>query len=175
MGGIVKTLPTIILFIVFAAFSTIFSHPLSNLPEQKTFEVVQEPSQEAGERARVVRVIDGDTIEVEGGLRVRYIGINAPESSKKYECFAESSTKKNRDFVLGKEIFMEKDISETDKYGRLLRYVYIGEVFVNDEIVKQGYAKVSTYPPDVKYQTQFLESQKYARDNNLGLWRECTR
>lgn len=119
----------------------------------------------------VVKVIDGDTIEIEGGKRLRYIGIDTPESA---ECFANAATDKNKELVLEKKIRMEKDVSETDKYGRLLRYVWVGNIFVNDYLVKQGYAQSSTYPPDVKYQDQFLEAQKEARENNRGLWGTCS-
>lgn len=65
---------------------------------------------------------------------------------------------------------LEKDISEVDKYGRLLRYVYVEDLFVNKYLVEQGYAKVATYPPDVKYSQLFLEVEQTARKNNLGLW-----
>lgn len=126
--------------------------------------------------AKVTRVVDGDTVEITGGIRVRYIGMNAPESvasGKPVGCFGKEASDKNKELVQGKEVRLEKDVSETDKYGRLLRYVYVGDVFVNDELVREGYARVSTYPPDVKYQNQFLESEKYARENNLGLWGKC--
>ena len=68
---------------------------------------------------------------------------------------------------------MERDISETDKYKRLLRYVWIGDVLVNDYLVRQGFALTSTFPPDVKYETQFLEAETEARENNRGLWFSC--
>lgn len=125
---------------------------------------------------KVTRVIDGDTIEITGGIKVRYIGINTPETvapRKAVECFGKAASDKNKELVLGKEVRLEKDVSETDKYGRLLRYVYVGDIFVNDTLVKDGYARSSTYPPDVKYQDMFLQSEKYARENNLGLWGEC--
>ena len=74
----------------------------------------------------------------------------------------------------GKSVRLEKDVSETDKYGRFLRFVYLEDVFVNDKLVRDGYARVYTYPPDVKYQDQFRESEKLARENNLGLWKMCS-
>jgi micrococcal nuclease len=121
----------------------------------------------------VTKVIDGDTIEIEGGKRVRYIGIDTPETvhpSKPVECYGKEASNKNIELVLDKKVSLVKDVSETDKYGRLLRYVYVGDVFVNDYLVKEGYAKASTYPPDVKFNEQFLTSQKYAIDNDKGLW-----
>lgn len=121
----------------------------------------------------VTKVIDGDTIEIEGGKRVRYIGIDTPETvhpSKPVECYGKEASSKNLDLVLNKKVKLVKDVSETDKYGRLLRYVYVGDIFVNDYLVKEGYAKASTYPPDVKFNEQFLTSQKYAIDSDKGLW-----
>lgn len=130
---------------------------------------------------KVSYVIDGDTIVIEGNKKVRYIGINAPEiyhdsTGKKTgeECFAEEATIENKRLVEGKEIYIQKDVSETDKYKRLLRYVWVGDIFVNDYLIRQGFAQVSTFPPDVKYQQQFLEAQKEARDNNRGLWKRCS-
>lgn len=128
------------------------------------------------QKVKVVRVIDGDTIEIEGGMKVRYIGVNTPElhdPRKPIECFGEVANNENKKLVEGKEIFIQKDISETDKYKRLLRYVWIGDIFVNDYLVRQGFAQVSTYPPDVRYTPQFLEAQAEAKNNNRGLWKEC--
>jgi len=126
--------------------------------------------------ASVTRVIDGDTIEVEiegESYKVRYIGIDTPElhhPTKPVEYFAQEAYEKNRELVEGQTVFLEKDVSETDQYGRLLRYVYVGDTFVNAYLVQQGYAQVSTYPPDVKYQERFLELQREAREARRGLW-----
>jgi len=124
----------------------------------------------------VVRVIDGDTIELSDGSKVRYIGIDTPETvhpSKPVECFGKEASNQNKELVEGKEVRLEKDVSERDKYGRLLRYIYVNGTFVNDYLVRQGYALSSTYPPDVKYQDQFIEAQQEARENNRGLWSAC--
>lgn len=123
---------------------------------------------------KVTRVIDGDTIELEGGQRVRYIGIDTPELSGKVECFGREAYDKNRELVEGKEIRLEKDVSETDRYGRLLRYVYVGDSFINDVLVRTGYANASSYPPDIKYQEQFREAEREAREANKGLWSSCS-
>ena len=126
--------------------------------------------------ALAIRAVDGDTIEVEiegESYKVRYIGIDTPElhhPTKPVGYYAQEAYEKNRELVEGKTVFLEKDISETDRYGRLLRYVYVGDVFVNAYLVQQGYAQVSTYPPDVKYQEQFLELQREAREAGRGLW-----
>lgn len=135
------------------------------------------------------RVIDGDTIEISTGEIVRYIGINTPEMSGKnklIQCFAVEAFQANKALVEGKVVTLEKDISDKDKYGRLLRYVYVADpsfavvdgqtpkqIFVNDYLVKNGYAQVATYPPDVNYQKMFLSSQKEAKSKLAGLWSSC--
>jgi micrococcal nuclease len=120
--------------------------------------------------------VDGDTIEVNIGgdlYKVRYIGIDTPETvhpTRGEEPYGKEAATKNKELVEGKIVTLEKDISETDKYGRLLRYVYVGDTFVNAELVRLGYAQVVTYPPDVKYQDLFLQLQKEAREEGRGLW-----
>lgn len=128
--------------------------------------------------AKVVRVIDGDTIIIETGQHVRYIGMNTPEVETS-ECFATEASEINKNLVLGKVVKLEKDLSETDKYGRLLRFVFVkdaknvGDIFVDDYLLGNGYAKVMTVPPDIKYKDQFSQSEKQARENSLGLWSKC--
>ncbi|MBI5619625.1 thermonuclease family protein [Candidatus Gottesmanbacteria bacterium] len=132
----------------------------------------------------VARVIDGDTVELADGKKVRYIGIDTPElvhPDQAVECFAAEAKEENKRLVDGKTVRLEKDISQTDKYGRLLRYVWVGppggeagEVMVNDWLVRQGFAHAATFPPDVKYNQQFLEAEREAREDNRGLWRGCT-
>lgn len=126
-------------------------------------------------KVKVLRVVDGDTIKIEGDEVVRYIGIDAPETvhpSKPVQCYGKEASEKNRELVEGKEVFLEKDVSETDKYGRLLRYVWLGETLVNEYLVREGYAQASSYPPDVKYQDRFIEAQRLAREEEKGLWGE---
>lgn len=125
----------------------------------------------------VTKVIDGDTIEIESGQRVRYIGIDTPETVHpdiKTQCFGAESSSKNKELVEGKRVRLEKDISETDKYGRLLRYVYVGDVSVNDLLVREGYANSSSYPPDIKYQNQLNQAQQEAQQASRGLWGSCS-
>lgn len=124
----------------------------------------------------VVRVIDGDTIELEGGQRVRYIGIDTPETvdpRNPVECFGREAASENRRLVEGKLVSLAKDVSETDRFGRLLRYVYIDEVMVNETLVRNGFAYAVTYPPDVKYQEQLQKAEQEAKENNQGLWSGC--
>jgi len=121
----------------------------------------------------VTRVIDGDTIEIEGGYHVRYIGIDAPEiahQGEPAEYFGKEAAEKNRGLVLGKRVRLEKDVEDKDKYGRLLRYVWTDNTMVNAELVKLGYAYSYAYPPNIKYQTYFLRMEKEAREHERGLW-----
>lgn len=125
---------------------------------------------------KVTRVIDGDTIEIETGARVRYIGINAPETvnpKREVQCFGKEATAKNRELVEGKEVRLEKDISETDKSGRLLRYVYLDNMMVNEWLVAEGYAYASSFPPDIKYQDLLQQAQARAQVEKKGLWGSC--
>lgn len=118
--------------------------------------------------AKVTQVIDGDTIVIEGGYHVRYIGIDAPEKDEPYYLEAKQA---NEELVEGKKVRLEKDISNKDKYGRLLRYVYVDGTFVNAEMVRQGYACAKAYLPDVKYQVYLEAMEKEARQAKKGSWR----
>lgn len=127
----------------------------------------------SGTTATVIRIIDGDTIEISGGRKVRYIGVDTPETQDprtKLECYGKEATAKNRELVAGQVVTLVRDVSDTDQFGRLLRYVYKGDVFVNDELVKEGYARASRYPPDVRFAELFRDSEREARENAKGLW-----
>jgi endonuclease YncB( thermonuclease family) len=126
----------------------------------------------------VTRVIDGDTIEVDIGgtiYRVRYIGMDTPElddERPEFCALAQEATRLNRQLVEGETVRLERDISETDKYGRLLRYVYVDDTFVNAELVRQGLAWAEAYEPDTKYQDILEEAEAEARQDKIGLWQE---
>jgi micrococcal nuclease len=123
-------------------------------------------------QVKVVRVIDGDTIEIAGGAHVRYIGMDTPETYPKVEFYGPEAKAKNIELVEGKLVTLEKDVSDTDKYGRLLRYVYVDGVFVNGELVRLGYAEAVSYPPDTRYQWQLEQLEKEAKAAKLGIWGE---
>lgn len=130
--------------------------------------------------ARVTEVVDGDTIKVDLGNNniktVRYIGMDTPETvdpRKTVQCFGKEASAKNKELVGGGTVGLEKDVSETDKYGRLLRYVYMGDLFINQALVAEGYAYSSSYPPDIKYQDALKKSEQQARTANKGLWGAC--
>lgn len=135
-------------------------------------------SQDDTDFVKVKRVVDGDTIELENGEKVRYIGINTPESVKvnsPVECFGKEASKKNEELVEGKSVRLERDVSDKDRYGRLLRFVYLEDgTFVNDVLVREGYARVSTFPPDVAKAEQFKMAEREARENKRGLWADDT-
>jgi micrococcal nuclease len=135
------------------------------------------PPAAAQTEALVTEVVDGDTIKVvvDGQTyTLRYIGIDTPETvhpDKPVEWMGPEASAANRRLVAGQTVYLEKDVSETDRYGRLLRYVYLADgLFVNAELVRLGYAHASTYPPDVKHQDHFLEMQREAREAGRGLW-----
>lgn len=134
-----------------------------------------------GERVLVTKVVDGDTIEIEGGKRVRYLGVDTPETKdprRPVQCFGKEASNENKFLVEGKVVILQKDISETDKYNRLLRYVYLPledsrALFINDYLIREGFAKALTYPPDVKFSERFLEAEREAKMNKEGLWGRC--
>lgn len=125
---------------------------------------------------KVVRVVDGDTIHVLIGGRdhtVRYIGIDTPETvdpRRPVQPFGKEATERNRQLVEGKTVTLEKDVSETDRFGRLLRYVYVDGRMVNATLVEEGYARAVSYPPDVKHQELLRRLEREAREARRGLW-----
>lgn len=118
-------------------------------------------------RERVRDVIDGDTIELANGERVRYLGINTPEKDRP---FSTEAAEQNKKLVDGQEVELELDSQTKDQYGRTLAYVWRGETMVNLELLRLGYANVYTVPPNVKYQDQFLAAEREARQTERGLW-----
>ncbi len=134
--------------------------------------------------ADVLKVVDGDTIKVNIGGRletIRFIGIDTPETvdpRRPVGCFGKEASNENKRLLEGKVVYLEKDISETDKYNRLLRYIFLrlgdGQMlFVNDYLVRQGFGFASSYPPDVKYNERFTQAEEEARENLRGLWSKC--
>lgn len=144
---------------------------------QPTAVVGEEPTGPT-EVATVASVTDGDTIRVllnGENVPVRYIGIDSPETQNGLEWMGAEASAANAALVAGQEVILEKDVSETDQYGRLLRYVWVagegGLLLVNLELVRQGFAQVTTYPPDVKYaDALYLPAERAAREAGVGLW-----
>ncbi len=141
----------------------------------------------------VTRVVDGDTFhcKLQGGkdVKVRLIGVDTPESSynsktkrdaKRSEMSIQEIMKMGKmaaEFTKmlihkGDVVYLEFDVVKTDKYGRLLSYVWLKDGrMLNELLIKEGYAKVYTIPPNVKYQERFIEAQRYARENRKGVWK----
>lgn len=155
---------------------------LASIPPSSLTDTPGAPSREA---ATVISVTDGDTIKVrlaDGRVEsVRYIGIDTPETKDPrttVECFGREAAAKNSELVAGRTVYLEKDVSERDKYQRLLRYVWVAgddgvTRMANEELVKFGYAASSSYPPDVRYQERFRALEQAARSQGIGLWGSC--
>jgi micrococcal nuclease len=140
-----------------------------------------EPPATAFGSARVVRVVDGDTIRVSiGGRteRVRYIGVDTPESVKPgtpVQCYAKRAAAANEALVAGRTVRLVGDVEHRDRYGRLLAYVYREPdgAFVNARLVRDGYARTLTIPPNVAHAGEFARLARAAREGERGLWRAC--
>jgi len=141
----------------------------NNLDSSKNDEgqPIESPAINSTRSVKVARVLDGDTIEIEGGERVRYLGINAPESGQP---FSTEATRENERLVAGRVVNLEFDVQTQDRYGRLLAYIWVGNMLVNEEIIKNGYAVSETIQPNVKYQDLILKAQEEARTACRGLW-----
>lgn len=160
-----------------SSFSNNRNEKIKSLPEQTAASNVSVSKDSS--LVKVVRVVDGDTINVEinGQIEaVRYIGIDTPETvdpRKPVQCFGVEASKKNKELVENKMVRLEKDITDRDKYHRLLRYVWLGDTLINEKLVEQGFAKSYSYPPDIKYQNKFVVAEAKARVDKLGLWTAC--
>ncbi len=133
-------------------------------------------SEQAGQ-SFVKRVLDGDTVVLSDGERVRYIGVDTPEvyhsqrPNRPEQWYAREAKAFNSRLVEGKPVKLEFDVERRDKYKRLLAYVYLEDgTFVNAELVRQGYARILTIPPNVKYADLFLKYEREARQASRGLW-----
>lgn len=177
----------------FIIFSLVFLFPVSEslktenqldkkTPDKKTEEtsLVEEISEEEKEVLdnppdefleeefqSVKRVIDGDTIVLDNNEVVRLIGINTPE---KYQEFFTEATLKTKELIFGKEIVLEYDKTRKDIYGRTLAYIYCEDIFINSELLRQGFAKLMTIPPNTKYAKEFKEALNYAKKEKRGIW-----
>ena len=130
--------------------------------------VVKTPEPKEG-TYRVTKVIDGDTIEIETGQRVRYLGINAPEMS---ETWGEEAKRQNDRLTLHKNVRLELDRVKVDKYNRILAYIWVGDVMINEKLLKDGYAKLNIYSdePKLKYLERLRAAQNLAKEHRDGLW-----
>ncbi|XLQ19866.1 MAG: thermonuclease family protein [Candidatus Moraniibacteriota bacterium] len=122
---------------------------------------------DVGQKHEVTYVVDGDTFDIDTGERIRMIGMDTPERGEPYY---KEATDRLKELIEGKEVVLKKDISETDRYDRLLRHVYVGDDWINKIMIDEGYARFVTFPPDVYHVDIFKEAQRDARKNNAGLW-----
>lgn len=124
----------------------------------------------------VERVVDGDTIKVWIGNAletVRYIGVDTPETvhpNRGVEPYGKAASEFNQSLVEGRKVRLEFDVEQRDRYGRLLAYVFVDTIFVNAELISQGFAQLMTVPPNVQHVDQFISLQANARETNRGLW-----
>lgn len=163
---------------------TLFSTANAPLPEKQAYAPSPAPVANATNDSTVLgdtieatylvtRVIDGDTFEIEGGNKVRMIGIDTPESvapGKKVACYALEATLKTKELLEGSRVRLVKDKSDKDSFGRLLRYVYVEDMLVNKILVWEGYARVKRYPPDTTLFTELKAAEQEAFREQKGLW-----
>jgi micrococcal nuclease len=158
--------PSYFLFLVFFLISTV--HPLVGLAQSKT------------ELLLVTKVSDGDTFWVTypSGKeeKIRLIGIDTPEARKtgrtEVEYFGKEASEYAKRLLLNKQVRLEFDVQKYDRYKRTLAYAYLesGQM-VNSLLVREGYAKASSYPPNVRYQELFQKLEREARSAGKGLWK----
>ncbi|PID51993.1 MAG: hypothetical protein CR972_04330 [Candidatus Moraniibacteriota bacterium] len=116
----------------------------------------------------VIHIVDGDTFDIENGERVRMIGIDTPERGEVYYKEAKEYLKI---LIHGKKVRLVKDVSERDRYGRLLRHVYVDDQWINKKMIRDGFARLVTYAPDVAHVADFTSAERAARKEHIGLWR----
>ncbi len=120
--------------------------------------------------AEVARVVDGDTVVLRNGQRLRYIGIDTPEIGDNMELYGPQATEFNEGLVEGRRVVLERDSSNRDRFGRLLRFVYVDGILVNAELVREGYAIARVYLPDTTHAQCFAALQQEAMEARRGMW-----
>ncbi len=148
-----------------------------------TTQTITEPNALGSEYTTVTEVIDGDTIVVSSGETVRLIGIDTPElyEGANAECFATEAKSRTVQLLASKKIRLVRDVSDLDKYERLLRYVYIDdplssiteETSINEILVQEGYAVAKSYPPNTTLSETLEQLEEQSKEQGLGLWSSC--
>ncbi|WP_232699639.1 thermonuclease family protein [Brevibacillus daliensis] len=125
-------------------------------------------------KASITRVVDGDTFEISTGEKVRLIGVDTPETVKPnhpVEAYGKEASDYTKKMLTSKQVTLQFDVEPYDKYGRLLAYVYLEDgTFYNEHVIKEGYARIMTVPPNVAQADLFLKGEQEARKGNIGLW-----
>jgi micrococcal nuclease len=135
------------------------------------------------EKVKILQVVDGDTVVLENGDKVRYLNIDTPETKKPntpVQCYGPEASSFNKQLVENKTVYMTADKSPTDRYDRLLRFVFLSlddtkdiDKSVNAKMVKLGYARASIYKPNNTYERNFRGYELDAKKANLGIWKNC--
>lgn len=171
-----STFAALLFVAAFAMREYRLSQETSSSPLDQQSVVLGDVDDNGFEKALVADVIDGDTVRLSDGRVVRYIGIDTPETkhpTKGKECFGEQASLRNTELVEGQVVSLETDVSETDRYQRLLRYVWLDGQLINHQLVSEGLAVARSYPPDIRYQELFSEAERIAWEGGVGLWSEC--
>lgn len=166
-----KTLPPSITPTIIAEFTPTALIVLSTPTQSTSLPSCIRPQEP--QYATVISVVDGDTIKVSMDnmfYSVRYIGIDTPESTTQIEPFGKEASEKNAALVSGQEVTMYRDVSETDQFDRILRFIFVGDTFINYELVKQGYATAFRYEPDVSCADLMAQAEVDARAVGFGMW-----
>lgn len=162
--------------LVVAAFGLVVAAQSGGMGHRATAPMLATDSVAGLPACVVVNVVDGDTIDVGGCVdagRIRLILVDAPEVSGGARCFGREATEYVAARLLGRTVGLERDVSDTDRFGRYLRYVWLdGELF-NEAMVRDGYAALAVFPPDVKYRERIAAAEAEARRANRGLWGVC--
>ena len=181
--------PVVALVVALAGTAVFFLSQNGKTPEQAEQRDARGAAAGSYEAVFVKRVVDGDTLKLANGEYVRLIGIDTPEvheceklyrdsrksghDVKTIQAMGRRASQFTKSLVEGKIVRFEFDVEKRDKYHRLLAYVYLPDnTFVNAEIIKQGYASIMTYPPNVKYADEFLRLYRLARESKSGLWKD---
>ncbi|MEZ4268888.1 MAG: thermonuclease family protein [Myxococcota bacterium] len=123
----------------------------------------------------VVEVVDGDTIRLETGETIRYIGVDTPETTGgKSECFGAEAVARNAELVLGKDVVIEYDVECTDRFGRTLAYVYADGAMVSQTLIEGGFGCSLGIAPDIRYQSALDAAEAGAKNAGAGQWTACT-
>lgn len=158
-------------FIGRGSSENIYQPPVSKVVPSVSVKNTSAPDSENTEKVIITKVIDGDTVETSSGEKIRYLGVNAPEKGQPK---SSEATELNKSLVLNKEVSLEFDVQQKDRYGRTLAYVFDYSnnrtTFINLKMVERGLAVSETVQPNVKYQDAIVKTQEKARENCLGIW-----
>jgi len=164
---------SILIFLIIFLFILNINKYIKN----KSFNFIPKEKSNIVQYFKVKDIDDGDTIVLENGSVIRYLGIDTPETHHPTigeECGGKEATQENIRLLKNKKVRLIKDETEKDQYGRLLRYVFTEDgVFINYELVRKGFAQILEIPPDHIFRQTLLDAQNFAHDNKLGIWSLC--